>query len=318
MSQVSLPSKPSARLSYDLRTVPSESAANGPRLIVFLNNLLTPASSWEDTITELSTHRAPKLTNSRSTINILTYDRFGQGTTTDHDPLDSLPEAEPGYDHDFLDVVHDLHELISQVISTQPWLLLVAASIGAPLVRLYAETYPGSVASLILLDSNICNANYSSFWPDPSASDFNPEDVTAPDCTLEQYIEATKIQSGMFDLAVKNKEGLDRRTSAKLLPHADGPVLESPEGKMPKLCMVGHDPEAFAEEGLQKLRTPKSFTGRWTQVAWDRYNEGLLKIGHTREFPDVVIAKGCGHFIQKDDPDFVAEAVGKMLDVLGW
>jgi pimeloyl-ACP methyl ester carboxylesterase len=32
----------------------------------------------------------------------------------------------------------------------------------------------------------------------------------------------------------------------------------------------------------------------------------------------VTIAKGCGHFIQIDDPSFVAKEISKMLEKLSW
>jgi len=31
-----------------------------------------------------------------------------------------------------------------------------------------------------------------------------------------------------------------------------------------------------------------------------------------------VIAKGCGHFIQKDDPSFVAKEVTELIEKIGW
>lgn len=327
MPKVRLPSKSNSEIAYTLNTTHARTLSQCPRLIVFLNNLMMPAASWAPCTSILHDlgFRAPS-PPLVETISILTYDRFGQGATTHRDPLDSFPGAEPGYGHDFLDVVHDLHKLINilfpRLYSTRhmpsPHLLLVGASIGAPLARLYAQTFPGTVSGIILLDSNICNHNYSDFWPDPKNPNFRPEAVIAPDCTLEQYIEATQKLAAIFDLHVKNPEHLDRRTSPALLPHADQPRLVGPGGGGVKLCVVGHDPEAFAQEGLIKMRTPKSFTARWVQTAWDAYNKELLEVGDTSDFPEVVMAKGCGHFVQRDDPNFVAEIVGKMLDGLQW
>ena len=51
---------------------------------------------------------------------------------------------------------------------------------------------------------------------------------------------------------------------------------------------------------------------------WATYNEGLTKITDVDNCDGVVIAEGCGHFIQKDDPSFVAKVVGSMIDKLGW
>lgn len=331
MYKARLPSKPEAELSYSLYSGPTTKAsAKTPRLIVCLNNLMMPAASWQACITALSgvpidvSKRASStMHNEVGTIPILTYDRFGQGATNDRDPLDARPNIEAGYGHDFLDVTHDLHELVGCVsvhlnLEQDPELLLVGASIGAPLARLYAQTYPGTVAGMILLDSNIANADYSTFWPDPAAADFDTKAVVRDDCTIEQYVEASTRLAAMFAFSAKNGENLDRRTCPTLLPHANAPKLIGPDGEEVKVCVVGHDPETFADEGYERMGTPRSFTKRYAQTAWEKYNEGLLQIGDSSDFPEVMIAKGCGHFIQKNDPVFVAELVSRMVRVLDW
>jgi hypothetical protein len=68
----------------------------------------------------------------------------------------------------------------------------------------------------------------------------------------------------MFDLKVKNPEGLDRSNSAVLLPHADAPKLVGVDGKGPELTVVGHDPETFAEMSFMMIGTPKSLSERLT------------------------------------------------------
>jgi pimeloyl-ACP methyl ester carboxylesterase len=44
----------------------------------------------------------------------------------------------------------------------------------------------------------------------------------------------------------------------------------------------------------------------------------LTKVTDEGRCDGVVIAKGCGHFIQMDKPAFVAEEIVKMLEKLGW
>ena len=46
---------------------------------------------------------------------------------------------------------------------------------------------------------------------------------------------------------------------------------------------------------------------------WAKYNEALLKLSDAERTRGVVIAPGCGHFIQKDNPAFVAEELGELL-----
>lgn len=52
--------------------------------------------------------------------------------------------------------------------------------------------------------------------------------------------------------------------------------------------------------------------------AWEEYNAQLLHIGDSTADPEVIIAKKCGHFIQHDDPSFVAGVLAKMLEALEW
>lgn len=98
-----------------------------------------------------------------------------------------------------MDVAEDLHEIITEIATAKLGLeagdvedgrlelLMVGASIGVPILRLYAQKHPGVVAGAIFLDSNIPNVNYSDFLPDPDAPGFDPRTVVADDCTLVQY-----------------------------------------------------------------------------------------------------------------------------------
>lgn len=65
------------------------------------------------------------------------------------------------------------------------------------------------------------------------------------------------------------------------------------------------------------LHVPKALTNAYVNPAWQTYNNGLARLvqeGCRVEGP--VIAKRCGHFIQKDSPAFVAEQLGLLMDRL--
>jgi pimeloyl-ACP methyl ester carboxylesterase len=261
---LSIPSKPSAPISHIFLPAINPQPSSRKHLIVFVNGLGLPASSWLPTIQIL--HDSLK-----SCPAILTYDRYGQGLTTARDPFDTQKPL----GHDFVDVANDLHEIITTIATSklglqrsdieeeELHLLFIGASIGAPIVRLYVQHHSGNAAGIILLDSNIC-VDYSAVWPDPDAPDFDPESVVSDDCTLEQYrVERAKI-SKMFDLKVKNPEGLDRSNSAVLLPYADAPKLVGVNRKGPELVVVGHDPVTFAEMSFLMMGTPKSLSERLT------------------------------------------------------
>jgi pimeloyl-ACP methyl ester carboxylesterase len=264
-SLLTIPSKPDAPISCTF--IPGTMDPQNPHLIVFVNGLGLPASSWIESISLLQS-------SVKSCPPILTYDRYGQGLTTARDPLDKIKGS-----HDFLDVVTDLHEIITTIATSKLsldaqdvengklQLLLLGASIGGPIVRLYTQHHQGIVAGAIILDSNICNANYSDIWPDPDAPGFDPKTVIADDCpTVEEYKEARQKLAVMFDLNVKNAESLDRSTGPYLLPDADGPKLVGAGGVGPFLNIVGHDPVTFADGSLEKMGTPKSLSMKFTNA----------------------------------------------------
>ena len=209
---------------------------------------------------------------------MLTYDRFGQGQTTAHDPLDDLPSKQPGYGHDMLDVTKDLRELLQAVglrTTAEPRnRIFVAASIGAHIARLYVQSNPGEVNGILVLDSNIGNAEFTDFWPNPQAPDFDPKDVTTDDCSLEQYLDAYAKLGKMFDSSVKNAEGLDRRNVKNLLPDPGARKLIGPDEEGLWLTVADHEPEAFANESHERIKIPKSLTGRYTDPL-----VAVLKIG---------------------------------------
>jgi len=258
---------------------------------------------------------------------MLTFDRYGQGLTTARDPLDDSH----GYGHDFSDAAQDLHEIIttvaalhfnltkSEVENGSLALLFVGNSIGVPIIRLYSQAHPGLVSGAIFLDSNIANVNYTDFIPDPDSPDFDPEFALGKDCSLEQYREARRKLGALFDLHVKNKECLDRRNGPTLLPHTDRPKLVGPGGNLGSwITVVGHDPIFFAEVSEQHMGTPKSMSMKFINPYWAEYNRELTKITDEGRCGGVKIAKGCGHFIQSDGPDFVAGEVMSLMQKQGW
>ena len=307
-----------ADLSHNLinltETIATTSTSK-PILIIFVNGLILPQSLWTPTIELLET----LLSSSTHSISALTYDRYGQGQSR---PTDPTWKPEP---HDLLFAVEELHSLISHISTKHfphqsPILFLISQSIGVPLARLYDQHHPGQISAHLFLDSNIANTDFISIYPDPDAPDFNastlPSDTTIND--LQTMRERTQK---MFHPSVPNAEGLDRSNLAHLLPHADKPALHAPHGKTPFVTVVGHDPEAFAEEGLKLQGAPKGLNLRFMQPFWHAYNDGLCKLTGERRVKGVVIAEGAGHFVQRDNPRMVAqeikEVVYKMINEAG-
>ena len=244
---------------------------------------------------------------------MLAYDRYGQGLTSDRDPHDEGREV--GHGHDCASAAKDLRYLIQQVAKEQMGLgveqlrlVLVANSIGCAIGRLYAQSYP--VAGFLFLDSIMADSNFD-FWPDPDAPSFKEEDIDSipVDVLREQRAKFAAI----FQPSTINREGLSRRNLAILLPYTDQPILGT-AGYRPWVTVVGHDFDAFAEESLRTMGTPKFLSMRYSNPIWDLYNQGLAKLTDEDRSKGPIQAKGCGHFIQRDDPNFVVDEALDLAD----
>jgi pimeloyl-ACP methyl ester carboxylesterase len=62
------------------------------------------------------------------------------------------------------------------------------------------------------------------------------------------------------------------------------------------------------------MKLPRAMTYTYAHPPWAEYNAGLARLAHGGILK---IATGCGHFVQKDDPAFVATELDGILDVLG-
>ena len=55
-------------------------------------------------------------------------------------------------------------------------------------------------------------------------------------------------------------------------------------------------------------------TMKYLNSVWHAYNQGLTRITDKDRSEGPLIAKGCGHFIQKDDPQYVVLLLSSMLN----
>lgn len=160
-----------------------------------------------------------------------------------------------------MNAVHDLYELLQagapQALKPHR-LVFVATSIGIHLARLYAQYYPRQIAGLLILDFNIGNKELADLSPNAQAPGFDLKNVVTDDCTLEQYLEASARLPRVFNFNVNSPEGLNRRNVKDLLRKLGAPKLTGPDGRGLWLTVVGHDPEAFADESLKMMKLPRS------------------------------------------------------------
>jgi len=62
----------------------------------------------------------------------------------------------------------------------------------------------------------------------------------------------------------------------------------------------------------QAMGTPVSLSMKYSNPAWHEYNQGLAKLTDVERAKGPIIAPGCGHFVQRDNPGFVVQEVLQM------
>ncbi|XXH00717.1 hypothetical protein Hte_007067 [Hypoxylon texense] len=232
------------------------------------------------------------------------------------DPRENWPNKEPGYAHTLDDVTDDLHELI-QIVSPDrnSRIVFLNNSIGAHIARRYADRYPTIVEGILFLDSNPGNADYASIWPNPKDPSFNLEKMAPPGTSLDEYEAAYTKMVTIFAADAKNKEGFDRREIKNILPDPSEPKLKGSKtsDKGPWITVVGHELEQFSQEEWKMMGVPLGMAAMYTQPMWQKYNEGLCRLTDSDRAKGPLIAPKSGHFIQKDNPTFVAEVLEALV-----
>lgn len=312
---IRLTTKPTAQLSYSFTPATASETAS-PSLIVFVNGLGLPQLAWAPTIATLQAISPDGLPA------ILTYDRFGQGQTVDRDP-DDKGAVDPSHAHDCMSAVGDLHQLITQIATEKLGmdgpdkmkLILVGNSIGCALIRLFAQEHPNTVAGVLFLDSTLTDSDFVSLFPDPDGPDFDK--ITLPPGTTPENLRIAREQIGkLFHPNVGNKEGLSRRNLTQLLPRADAPSLRGLDGSGPFVTVLGHDFITFAENNERSLGIPVEVIQAYVNPYWHHYNEGLAQLTQSERSQGPFQVPGAGHFIQADNPDYVAEKLHELLRMI--
>ena len=313
VSFIALPRKPSARLAY--RFFPSAPHSNSNLRLVFLNGLGLPMEGWLPCIRLLLTPYAAQAEG--LPFSIVTYDRFGQGATTDRDP-DDAGAADPKHAHDVSAIARDLHDLLQQVDATHPdghsehKLILISNSLGGATSRLFAQHYPGTVYGYLFLDSVLANSNFVDVVPDPDATSFDASTLP-PSVTPDHLRDYRQKMGAIFHPSNGSAEGTSRLNLASLLPHADAPKLPHTAGGAPFVTVLGHGNEAFIAQNKQHFGMPESVINAYFNPYWHRYNQGLAQLTETDRSKGPIEAVGAGHFIQMDRPDMVGDEIGHLI-----
>ncbi|MCO5585505.1 hypothetical protein L7F22_039438 [Adiantum nelumboides] len=285
---IKLPSDPDHALS-----VAYEAGTPNTPLIVFMNGLMLPSSSFMPAIeqfveiikSEQEEYRQP---------GILLWDRYGQGLSQKQEKT-----------HDAYDVIETLQELLTYISnpkdSIQRPIIFVANSIGCPLTRMYAEKYPSSVVqAMLFLDSMMASSDFVSIFNEPEdekeASKLLPEEREGMRIAREKML-------AIFHPSVPNQEGFDRSHLPQQLPKSDQLKLKSE----PFLTVLGHDHAFFAADTEEKLGIPAFVVDKYMNAEWDKYNLGLLTLTNPDHARGPIRPKNASHFIQVSNPDIVAQ-----------
>ncbi|KAJ4323912.1 hypothetical protein N0V84_004136 [Fusarium piperis] len=310
---IRLETKPTARLCYSFN--PATTSTAEPTLVVFVNGLGLPQAGWALTIDKLREYTPQNLPA------ILTYDRFGQGQSVDRDPADA-GAADPSHAHDCMSAVRDMRQLIIQIAKDKMngkeadslRIVFVGNSIGCSIIRLYAHEYPGTVSGILFLDSTLTDTDFVSIFPDPDAESFDP--ALPSGVTAEGLRIAREKMRQRFHPDIGSQEGLSRRNLFQLLPHANSPPLCSSGENAPCINVLGHDFEFFAERTGMDLGIPVAVVQAYMNTYWHLYNQGLAKLTIPERSKGPFQVPGAGHFIQADNPAYVAERLHEMLQLL--
>ena len=216
-----------------------------------------------------------------TTTRVCSYDRANVpgGASDPSDPTASTPRLRSA-----AELVADLHALLAAAAVPGPY-VLVGHSVGGLIVRLYAATYPDEVAGMVLVDAthedNLARLEEEigpELWPR----------------AVEQFTQA--VTAGVL-------EPLDLEATAAEVREAR---KERPLPSMP-LIVVTHTQPPDAATLLPGLSVEAS------ERLWGEQQTDLTTLlRNSRQ----IFAKESGHYIQRDQPDLVIDAIADVIEAV--
>lgn len=238
--------------------------------------------------------------------------------------------------HTMQQTVYNLHTLLQKAQVPKPY-VLVGASLGGLLVRLYEQTYPDEVAGLILVDGGaetgrfFINGRMQTPEQDAKGEPIPPIKISATleDNNLARTPEAVKAIGDAL-----NKMGLQAKQvygSFALLPDSikkirlwalgnyeyyaasDNTYLMDELLKMIKT--KAQTPQTLGNKPLIVITRGKPFSNDSEEEEQKRLQDqtALTKLsGNSKQ----IIAHNSGHHIQLDEPDVVVEAIREIMEMV--
>ena len=202
-----------------------------------------------------------------SVTRVCSYDRAGRGRST---PPPNSPRSGN-------DVVQDLRAVLRAAKEPGPY-LLVGHSLGGAFVRLYATSYPGDVASLVLVDA------------------VHEREFAAIDELLTP--EQRAAGAGMRPLS---PEGLDIETVFEELADAKHP------GSVPVIVVARGQP-------LGSDEMPPDWTAEQRRRREELRRALQADLAALSPKGQLVISERSGHFVHHDQPEVVAGAIRQLVE----
>lgn len=259
-----------------------ENRKAGVPVVVFENGLGMGLNTWDTVLGQLS-ERVP----------VFAYDRAG------------VDKSEKVFTMSTIQVVAQNLKAILANLQIAPPYILVGHSMGGLYVRGFAGYYPGDVAGMVFLDP----------------ADFTETKENWNDIFRKLGVPEKRIDEMLYDRLYKPS----RIDSVRFGPWSEGQVLTNlrktdfaevsrlPIPDAPLCFLVGGKFEVPPERRSTDYDHPKFFEVR-TQVNIDRWRKF---IDSSARGGTLIYLSGSGHYLHRDNPSAVVNAVEAMLESLG-
>lgn len=261
----------------------------GYRLHIHCEGTGSPVVIMDAGLGDWSTHWTAVQNLLKTDTRVCSYDRAGYGW--------SDPGPRP---RDSQRIVEELHSLLEKAEVAPPY-ILVGHSFGGINMRLYASTYQGEAAGLVLLDASHPDSlpyhrNAFGTGPAPASNQL----------MVSHYVEREEknfpeeAKPAMEDKLLRTKASVTSRGEYRALGNS---VQELQESKP-----LGDIPLTVIRRG--KREWPAGKEGDAKEKSWEAQQAEQAQLSHLSTF---VVAKNSGHHIHIDEPDLVARIVNDMV-----
>lgn len=262
----------------------------GYRLHMNCQGTGSPTVILEAGLGDWSSHWAAVQKLVRNDTRVCSYDRAGYGW--------SDPGPRP---RDSQHIVSELHALLEKADIAPPY-ILVGHSFGGLTVRLFASTYRGEVAGLVLVDASHPESlpyRRNESGDGPSLAQANQMMVIRP-IEAEALAVPPEAEPAINDNLLRTKSRATARGEYRALGMSVLEIEQAPPfGDLPLVVISrGKREWPAGEEGDAKERD------------WQAEQQQLGKLSR---LGSTIVAAHSGHHIQIDEPDVVAGAIRSML-----